>query len=396
MYVYQLAKELIEHGHECIVLSLSNEKLVDEYDGIQIKYIPFEINAYNDSKIPQNLKALIDLVTDYAPDIFHLHTYTSSMGVNHLLALKNVGIKVLFTSHLPNFTCLRGDLMRMGNEVCDGLVTRDKCMDCYLHFTGITNVTTRKLLQQASRYQFVRDFIPRLNQYNFKVDILNAFKNKIDDIIVVSKWQKSILELNGFQPNNISVCRQSIKEENIIRQNKAHFSGKLRIGFIGRIVKVKGLHILLESLIKLDKSKYELNIVGLKSINEVEYYNTMLEMAKSISANWTENLESSAIFDFLDGIDLLVIPSIVLETGPIVAFEAMARKLPVLTFNYGGARELVDIDTGFLVENAEEMHNVLKNIIDDKSILNTKSDHINYTRSTKDLYLETIKIYSNQ
>ena len=56
MYVYQLAKELIEHGHECIVLSLSNEKLVDEYDGIQIKYIPFEINAYNDSKNPQNLK----------------------------------------------------------------------------------------------------------------------------------------------------------------------------------------------------------------------------------------------------------------------------------------------------------------------------------------------------
>lgn len=395
MYVYQLAKELIDHGHEIMVLSLSNEKLFAEYKGLNIKYIPFEEYAINDIEHPKNLNALVDIVNEFAPDVFHLHTYTSSMGINHLIKIKELEIKVFFTSHIPNFTCLRGDLMKFGKEVCDGIVTKEKCMNCYLHSTGITNQLVRKLLLSISSFSIIRNSVSRLSQYQAKVDILNTFKDKIDNILVVSQWQKQMFALNGFNLDSIYVCRQSINEENILLGEKKYDSEKVKIGFIGRIVKAKGLHILIESLIDLDQSKYELKIVGLKSINEVDYYNSMLEMSKSISANWTENLESSQIFDFLDDIDLLVIPSIVLETGPIVAFEAMARKVPVLAFNYGGTKELVSEETGFLVENANEMRDVLHEIIENKSILSAKSNSIKFVRITKELYLETINIYTN-
>lgn len=394
MYVYQLAKELIEHGHECMVLSLSNEMSSAHYDGINIKYIPFEEQAYNDVEHPKNLGALLEIVNEYSPEVFHLHTYTSSLGINHLLKVKELGIKVFFTSHLPNFTCLRGDLMKFGKEVCDGLVAKDKCMNCYLHSTGITNEWSRKILISASSISFIRNAISRLNQYQAKVEILNTHKNRFDNIIVVSEWQKRLLILNGFRFESISVCRQSINPENKLQEKKIHLNEKIRIGFIGRIVKVKGLHILLEALRNIDPTQFEINVVGVKSVNEMEYYNSMRIMAKDLSVNWVDNLESSEIFKFLDNIDLLVIPSIFLETGPIVAFEALARKVPVLTFNYGGTKEIINEGNGYLINHPSEMENILQNILENRAELYKKSDSIEYVRTSKELYAESINIYS--
>lgn len=394
MYVYQLAKELIEHGHECMVISLSNEISTAVYDGINIRYIPFEEQAYNDVKHPKNLDALLEIVNEYSPDVFHLHTYTSSLGINHLLKVKELGIKVYFTSHLPNFTCLRGDLMKLGKEVCDGLVTKDKCMNCYLHSTGITNEWSRKILISASSIPYIKNVISRLNQYHAKVEILNTYKNRFDNIIVVSEWQKRLLILNGFKPESISVCRQSINLENKLQEKRTHLNEKISIGFIGRIVKVKGLHILFEALRKIDHTQFEINVVGIKSVNELEYYNSMRIMANDLNVNWTDNLESSEIFKFLDKIDLLVIPSFFLETGPIVAFEALARKVPVLTFDYGGTKELINEENGYLINYPSEMENILQNILENRADLYKKSDSIEYVRTSSELYTETINIYT--
>lgn len=395
MYVHQLAKKMIEHGHECIVLSLSNELQTAEYDNIKIRYIPFEVNAFNDVEHPRNIDALIQIINDYSPDVFHLHTYTSSMGLKHLLKVKELGVKVYFTSHLPDFTCLRGDLMQYGTEVCDGLVSHQKCMNCYLHSTGIVNEFSRNILLKASNIGFLRNKIPRLNKYKAKIDILNAFKKNIEAIIVVSEWQKEILKLNGFAEKSISVCRQAIDMEQISHDEKKYDNLKIKIGFIGRIVKIKGLHILLDILNKFDPSKFELSIIAIKSVNEIEYYNSMRFNASKLGSNWLENLNNTEVFNFLDNIDLLVVPSIWLETGPYVAFEALARKVPILSFNYGGIKEIVNDDNGFLVNNEDEMEYTFGRIFTDKYILNSKSNNINRVRSSEELYSETIKIYSS-
>jgi glycosyltransferase involved in cell wall biosynthesis len=284
--------------------------------------------------------------------------------------------------------------MLLGSEVCDGVVIKERCMNCYLQATGIKSDSNRKILIKASFFNLFRKLIPRLNQFDVKNNLLTTFKDKIRNIVVVSHWQKKVLELNGFNSNNIDVCRQAINEENILHQKTSQPSAKIRIGFIGRIVKVKGLHVLLNALNDLDKEKFELTVVAVKSANEIEYYNTTKIAANAINANWIEDLESSDIFKFLDNIDILAIPSIWLETGPIVAFEALARKLPLLAFNYGGVKELTNNSESFLVNSLEEMKCVLNEIINDKSKLQIKSDSIKYVRNTKDLYLESINLYN--
>lgn len=395
MYIHQLAKQFVANGHDCMVISLSNELHTSEFDNIKIKYIPFEKNKYNDQEHPSNLSELIKIVSDYSPDIFHLHTYTPSLGVIHLLKVKELGVRVFFTAHLPSFTCLRGDLMRFGTEVCDGIMIQNKCMNCYLHFTGISNELNRKFLLRVSKIEIFRKAISRLNQFQIKVDSLTTFKNNLEKIIVVSQWQKNIFILNGFEENSIAVCRQSIDIENIRNDDKDFRYDKVRIGFVGRIVNAKGLHLLLDILSEFDRSKFELNIIAIKSINEIEYYNSMKNKASVLEANWRENLNSEEVFNFLDNIDLLVVPSIMLETGPYVAFEALARKVPVLAFNYGGVREVINNTNGFLMDNPTELKEILHNIINNVDLLKSKVNNFNNIRTSEDLYLETIKIYSS-
>ena len=96
MYVYQLATELIKNGHECVIISLSNDVKEAVYEGIPIFYIPF-IKGHLESENPENLHTLISLLDNINPQIIHLHSLSPSLGVNHLVHLHLIGYTTFFT-----------------------------------------------------------------------------------------------------------------------------------------------------------------------------------------------------------------------------------------------------------------------------------------------------------
>ena len=62
------------------------------------------------------------------------------------------------------------------------------------------------------------------------------------------------------------------------------------------------------------------------------------------------DLEINGFNKFVD-YDLLVIPSLWLETGPLVALEALASRIPVAGTNQGGIKEMLEnIDKCYLVK----------------------------------------------
>lgn len=396
MYVYQLAKELIKHGHQCAILSISNIKHSDDYDGISIFYIPSIPNISQEQNTPINFEQLISVIKSFKPDIFHQHTLTPSLGVNHIAKLFKLGIKTIFTAHITSFSCIRGDLMLYGKIVCDGKLDRKRCIDCYLQQKGISNTVIRSTLTKGYSNNFLKFVFPSLLVYDNKLKAIELFKNNIHHLVVVSKWQQKLLLLNGFDENKVSVCRQAIDENDIISTKNITNSNILRIGFVGRIVKVKGLHLLLEILGNVDNSTFSLSIVGIKSDLELDYYKEVKAKANSLNVIWKEGLEQSEVIDFLDTIDLLVVPSTWLETGPYVIYEALARKVPVLAFNRGGAVELIEnMYNGWLVNSEYEFRDILLELIKNKKKVMDISSSANMKRTTKDIYNEMIKNYEN-
>ncbi len=394
MYVYQLAKELINNGHDCIVISLSNEFKEDIYEGIQVFYIPFIKGNHLESEVPENLHALISVLDKINPQIVHLHSLSPSLGVNHLVHLHLIGYITFFTAHLPSFTCARGDLLYNGEEICDGEIIYDRCMNCILNSKGKKNKLSNSLITLASKNKFIQNLFPALGVIQNKINSLELVEKYIDEIIVVSAWQQDVLLLNKFNSSKLSICRQAIYKEIILHEKKNSIGVKLKIGYIGRIVPEKGIDVLLDCLIDIDKDNYELYVAAIKTENHLNYYHINKKLALNLNAVWKENLNSEEVISFIDEIDLLIVPSVWLETGPYVIYEALARKVPVLAFKKGGSVELINngVDS-ILIGSVQDFKIQLAEFINNSTKALELSIKINMQRTTQMLYKEMETLY---
>jgi glycosyltransferase involved in cell wall biosynthesis len=143
-YVHELAQGLRAGSIDVIILTINKSSGSYDYDGFEIHTIP--PNTNNSKKViagitpANNLQAFIDKLSELKADVVHFHTLTTSINIYHYQAAKQTGAKVIFTSHIPGNTCLRGDLMRYGNEICDGKVRLNTCLSCYLNARGVPKV----------------------------------------------------------------------------------------------------------------------------------------------------------------------------------------------------------------------------------------------------------------
>lgn len=131
-------------------------------------------------------------------------------------------------------------------------------------------------------------------------------------------------------------------------------TGKLkRIGVIGRIEKEKGqLEFLCAArMIASEIRDCTFVVVGAPMFGGTSYYDRVVAASAGLPVEfvgWQKD-----VFSVLSGLDLLVVPSLSLDSLPRVIFEAFAARVPVVAFPSGGIPEIVrDGITGFQTRNA--------------------------------------------
>jgi glycosyltransferase involved in cell wall biosynthesis len=342
LYVYNLAKALQKQNQQAEVLSLfEGEQKQSVYNDLTINYIPFNRDfktaIINGEEKADNVEIFCAAVQKINPDVIHFHTITTSIGAYHIEAIKRLGFKVVLTSHIAAHTCIRGNLMQLGKFICDGKVEEKKCFNCYLQHKGI-----------AEPLNYLSSFIIRKTGFpkntakvvEHKKKELQKFQNSLDQLVVVSQWQREVFIKNGFNPHKLNLCRQAVevcKIPSVIKKTK-----KLVLGFIGRITSVKGLHVLLSSLKYVAVENLELRIAAIPVETEMQYYNQQKQQAEALlNVVWIENLPNQKVGEFLQELDILCVPSQIPETGPFVVYEALAQGTPVLGSNLGGIQFLI-------------------------------------------------------
>ena len=107
-------------------------------------------------------------------------------------------------------------------------------------------------------------------------------------------------------------------------------------------------------------------------------------------------IPNEEIWDYLDGCNFLVVPSVGMESSPLTIYEAMARGVPVLGSNFGGISELVeDNKTGILFEprNVTDLSEKIIFLLQNKQRLKEMGQNAreNFERKyTADLYYERL------
>jgi glycosyltransferase involved in cell wall biosynthesis len=130
------------------------------------------------------------------------------------------------------------------------------------------------------------------------------------------------------------------------------------LGFIGRLVEIKGLHILLNALTEM--SEVRLLIAG-----EGPCRGELERLAEQLNLNATffGQVGQSEKAKILSACHAIVLPSLVLANGrtegvPVVALEALAAGKPIIASRAGGLREIItDGENGLLFEagNSREL-----------------------------------------
>ena len=102
-------------------------------------------------------------------------------------------------------------------------------------------------------------------------------------------------------------------------------SDKIRFGYLGSIKRHKGVRLLIDAFNSLEQNKPTLHIHGDISADK-PHYEELIQRCPNERIFFNGPYDNQRVGEILKDIDVLVVPSIWRETGPMVILEALASK----------------------------------------------------------------------
>ena len=353
LYVHNLALALSAAGHQVAVVHHAENPGVAFGDGYDVHrlgvHIPQKRAEHFFCCSRSDPPGFDEFLDRWRPDVVHFHAWTFGAGPAHSRVMRRRGIPYFVTYHTPAFSCQRGTLMRWGNEVCDGIIRPYTCAACTLQGQGIPRLLAALLAGSPLPHESLPEgpWIPRLALKSLFAQRLPQwleFMQGSAHIVACAKWCRDVLIANGISPNSISVHRQALPGHDRTRFLKLPLGNHrpLRLGFFGRFTWSKGPDLLLEAAEQLTNQGVDTHVelVGPILPSERSWADKLLAVSARFAA-YLGVKRDSALTDWLDTLDLIVIPSRVLETGPLTLLEAWDRSVPVVGANLGGINDFM-------------------------------------------------------
>ncbi|HGD7255705.1 glycosyltransferase [Enterococcus lactis] len=342
----------------------------------------------------------------YKPDIVHIHTFMG-LPIEFILAAKNNAIPLVFTTHdyfglapVPNFY----------NEIDDYSFDSNNTVEEWIKSSQEALSLKKMLLFQCRFYPQIRKIIKKNNLFIIskrkkkprKCSLSNEKKEKfielreyyykmlsmIDIIHANSEQSKKIYKrylpnskivVHSITSSDISFSKQTL-DTNFI--NNKH---SVRLGFIGSEKNFKGYKFLL-NWFNTQKNEFKLKIYG----NEKKVYNPNVEVLGKYSP-----IQKKEVFN---NIDILIVPSKCKETFGLVVLEALSLGTPVLVSENVGAKDLLEENLIFSLNNdslTEKINLLLAKLKNgtDKTIDLSSLSLSNHVTKINNLYLDTITMH---
>ena len=367
---YQLFKEYEREGHTVTFLARSEES---PHGGaaFSIRNKSNELlfhTRQDDDFLFSNIRTryiwseLRDLLTRLQPEVVHFHHFFL-MGIETLLEVRKTlpNAKVVFTLHEYLAICNANGLMLKPNtgKVCSKASPRD-CHNCFPEKSP-------------------GDFFMR------EIYIKRAF-SVVDAFISPSEFLKQRYVSWGIDEQLITVIENGMPQMSAGVQQQigdaaslAHGGDeKINLAYFGQINWFKGLDVLLESLLLMERKlrkRFVLNIYGTNLENQpAEFQDKVISALKTLKdiAFLHGPYESEELPGLLADTDWMVVPSVWWENSPIVIQEAFRSNVPVIASNIGGMAEKVKHQVNGLTFTAGKplsLLNVLKHIESSPSLL---------------------------
>ena len=352
LHVANLSSELAARGHEVSVATLGQKgcSAFEIDQGVRIHRICGTMQRtsvffkFADRRFappfpdPESLLELRRIILEERPEIVHAHNWI----VHSFTPLKIWSkAKLIMTLHDYSLVCVQKRLMRQGIN-CSGPDLK-KCLQCSNDFYGIikgtplvlaNRFTTRRETQVVDMFLPVSRAVVEGNQLAQHKVNYRVIPNFIPDDVPV--------ECDDTNP----LLAQLPKEDFLL--------------FVGDVMPDKGGGILLQAYTEVD-TQMPLVLIGRLLLPDLSEH---LPPNVLYLGSWPHVLVMAA----WERCSIALIPSIVADSCPTVALEAMMMGKPIIASRIGGLPDIVvDGETGYLVTAGDpyELREAIQCLVND-------------------------------
>jgi glycosyltransferase involved in cell wall biosynthesis len=377
VYLLGLIRELREKGILCRVIGPLEPAVADgdEVEGAILR--TYEVNAnpsfaeLHGGAPHDGFSRFKSILVEEKFDVYHQHSWSRGLGAHHLRAARQAGLRTALTVHTPNNICMRGTMMHFGESACDGRVDPFICASCWSHARGapkslayalalVPSSIGFTLVNSLPRSRFSTALCARALAERKRTEFWEMVTNA-DQIVAVCGWLYEALAQNGVPPEKLTLSRQGVDPAFACAAAGSHRQGSndgvIRLLYLGRWHPVKGIDVVVRAMRRVEAQlPIELVIHGVGDGPEEQAYATAVRRL----ADGDNRIKIAAavprdrLVETFARANALVVPSLWLETGPLVVLEAKAVRLPVIGSRLGGIAELVqEPHDGILVRSGD-------------------------------------------
>jgi glycosyltransferase involved in cell wall biosynthesis len=300
------------------------------------------------------------------PDVVHVHSLVTGLGLAEIRAARAAGARVFFTSHTPSlgFICQRGSMMRWGRYLCDGVARPAKCAGCALEHRGLPSGLASVMGATPPGLSGVLGRLPGKPGTALGMPALIAWNQQrqrelmtlVERFVVLTNWALETAVANGAPRERLVLSPLGVEpaERAVKARREARPTGRpVRVGYLGRFEPIKGVHDLVRAVVSVPPATpLSLTLTGpvLTAADRAVLGDLQRLAAGDPRVGFGPAVRPDEAPEVLAGYDVLCCPSRCVEGGPTVAMEAHAVGTPVVGTRLGGlAERVVDGVNGRLV-----------------------------------------------
>jgi glycosyltransferase involved in cell wall biosynthesis len=361
VYLAGLAEELALRGVDCIALTPQPPGAPERYTHGAMRVETYPVDAAPTRKDIRSdaphrgFDRFRALLQEHRGAIYHQQSWTRGCGPNHLRMAREAGFRTLATVHVAGNFCLRGTMLRFGRAPCEGPVGAQLCGACWAHANGASECVARLIASAPRRWSETALRIDARIATMFGAHALGARKlaalhemaGNAEFVVAVCRWLYDALRANGVPEEKLVLSRQGVGRDFAVaprRDRSGAMNASLRLAYFGRWDAVKGVDFAIDAMRALPADcPASLTIHAIAGDAAALRYEEELRRRAALDPRIVvaSAVARNALVQTMAQYDALVIPSLWLETGPIVALEARALGLFILGSRRGGLTELI-------------------------------------------------------
>jgi glycosyltransferase involved in cell wall biosynthesis len=258
-----------------------------------------------------------DLVDEARPDLVHVHHLAGhAVGLLRVLARR----RIPYVYQVQDWwgPCARSNLLRPDRRLCAGPAPA-RCARCL----PLTRVPPAALWNRVLYRERARATRGALRRASALVMGSRFIERSYRDLGYLGPRAKV-----AILPYGIGACRGRPETTPPL---------PLRFGVIGSMMPHKGVHVAVEAFREVSPDRATLEVWG--DLSVLPAYAGELRAAASPAVRLHGTFPEARKDEVFEGLDVLVVPSLGLESFGLVAREAMARGMPVLASRRGALTE---------------------------------------------------------